>query len=746
MQISFNCFQKTHKIKKLMSLLWFFYYLIFFISKPFVSTQNNNFNYSSIPSIQSTYFSHKVLKHYWCSNPDHLDDNLHENPKILIGLFENGITFRSEDHGLSFIELSLNSSIADLHQHPNFPNLLYFISDKMMLIYYSQNCGFQIKPVQKAEFVFKNFKFNYGNSIFIIVQSLDDKYFLSENYGEIWYELDRINTTTTKHIEWAFNNKNMLKLVNFQRIIAQVHNEVVYTDDFFINTHIISKNITHFTLLSQYLFLIDNGNNEFKLYINDIYQLHEPSINVYRTYFSHFYENPINLSPLDIDGAIYILLSSKETNFTLFSSEIRPDYYFVQGIQKILSPKQCSIVKTLTGIILINQMVDSLVIRTLISFNKGTTWQYLKLENSNYTLNLNLETLNSSYFTIGLLLANGYIEDKLIPNESNTYLSRNAGFTWFEIKKGKNLFAITNLGSLLILVDQDIPTNHFFYSWNQGESIQTYNFTENNMIKVLNISSEPNRFSQKLVIFGVDPINQQGIIISIRFSQRICKGIWEPDLLSSDYETWIPEHEFSKCVLGKKMNVIRRKQHAECFNPELDRPTLDSYCECEITDYQCDYGFYYNESTKNCEKLYEISIDMKSECKNGYINILTGYRKIPGDDCIGGIEKGPFQIKCQESNINVTSTFTKKNDWKDLFTKNYFIVIIVIMILVLCYFHKVIEKFFSKRVENFQSVLDSKMKRSKEKAYKRFKGNIDKENFEKISEVNEDQESSSLLV
>lgn len=724
-----------------MILKWMFILVFLSCFKGTLSTSSKNSSNTSSIILQTNFFPNRVREYYWCSNPNTPDDNLNENPKVLIGMFESGIVFKSDDGGQNFTELGINSSVSTIHQHPSFPNLLYFFSFSRTLIYLSDDCGYTVISVKDLQFPLETMIFNYEDPLFLLVKCLETGYFFSEDSGQRWYSIEKVNSSSIKNIQWAYNQKNLLKTAKAQRIVAQINDDVLYTDDFFFTTHSIKRNVTNFTLQSNFLLMNLNDDNGMKIYLTDILNFNDPITSVHRAHIPKFVDNLKYFSSLELDGIFYLLVGSKETNLTLLTAPLQSDYKFIIASKNILSPKQCYIVKTLTGIIIVNQMMDPLIITTIISFNKGTTWKNLKLNNSTESLNLDLQTIYSSHSTIGLLLSNGNIGDRLNPSDSNTYLSRNGGYSWYEIKKGKHIFAVSDVGSLLVLISEDLPTNKFFYSWNQGSSFEIYTFSKN-LVKTLNISMEPNVFSQKLIIFAQDVNTMQGVVFSVKFFQGICQGIWDPNSAESDYETWLPESEFSSCLLGKKMSIVRRKRKATCFNPELDRPIIDSYCECDENDYQCDFGFVFNVSKNTCDK-ERIPEDFNTECMNGYITILTGYRKIPGDDCNGGIEKGYYQIKCQEKKEN-TNTPIKKSDWKDYLMKNYFIIMVCVMSVLLCCFHKVIEEYFSERLTSFKSLLDFKLTQKQEKKFlKRLRE--DKHTFERISEVNEDQETSSLI-
>ena len=75
---------------------------------------------------------------------------------------------------------------------------------------------------------------------------------------------------------------------------------------------------------------------------------------------------------------------------------------------------------------------------------------------------LHLHSISSSRFGpfysaengIGLILGTGNVGDYLSTrqDEVNTYLSRDGGLKWFEIRKGSHIYEIGDHGGLIVLV------------------------------------------------------------------------------------------------------------------------------------------------------------------------------------------------------------------------------------------------------------------------------------------------------
>ncbi len=137
-----------------------------------------------------------------------------------------------------------------------------------------------------------------------------------------------------------------------------------------------------------------------------------------------------------------------------------------------------------------------------------------------------------------------------------------------------------------------------------------------------------------------------------------CKGADRPGDESSDYELWTPydgRHGDNKCFMGQQVSYVRRKQDSECFNgEELERKIVRSYCQCTEMDYECDIGYVRTDSGK-CQQIpdYEVKIvpivkeEQAAQCDSyGFFTVSQGYRKIPGNRCVGGLDYNPVSYSC----------------------------------------------------------------------------------------------------
>ena len=318
-------------------------------------------------------------------------------------------------------------------------------------------------------------------------------------------------------------------------------------------------------------------------------------------------------------------------------------------------------------------------INTYITFNKGGKWnlitmkerdslgKILECENNCY---LHLHGISSNYAplysvesAVGIVLSNGNIGRFLTENkeEVNTYMSRDGGYTWFEVRKGSHLFEIGDHGGFIIIAEDQKATNVILYSLDEGLSWQEYKFSDD-PIHIKNIITEPSNKNLKFIIFGeIDKKKgrKTGISVSLDFSssQRQCTLIGSTQSENSDYEEWSPDDGRlgGFCLMGKKTFYIRRKRNVECFNGfNFPKQITISQCQCSESDYECDFGFKRKSQIHPCTTSNNLSNSELSkapeECTE-YYKISKGYRKVPGNVCINGEAFDPLIVPCPNAAV-----------------------------------------------------------------------------------------------
>jgi hypothetical protein len=310
------------------------------------------------------------------------------------------------------------------------------------------------------------------------------------------------------------------------------------------------------------------------------------------------------------------------------------------------------------------------VIRTVISFDKGGVWSYLKppkvdslgkkydcvpercwLHLHGITNFQNYAPFYSTENAIGILMGTGNVGPYLRfePDQTNTYLSRDGGLTWIEAHKGAFIYEFGDHGGLIVMADDIRKTTQVVFSWNEGQTWYDFQLGKAPM-EVDNVVTEPNATSTKFLLYGTR--GDAGVLYHLNFEalgQPLCKGVWAADSVSSDYETWMPSdgRGAEKCLLGRQVTYTRRKQTSECFNGEtFERPVQRKNCACTQENFECEMGFARKVSSVDCKFVDDGSLAAPLRCTSSDFFYADAYRKVSGDTCEGGWEPSKAAVPC----------------------------------------------------------------------------------------------------
>lgn len=316
------------------------------------------------------------------------------------------------------------------------------------------------------------------------------------------------------------------------------------------------------------------------------------------------------------------------------------------------------------------------VVRTVITFDKGGLWSYLKPPRIDsrgqkidcvYSANpangcmLHLHGITNFHRfapfysvdnAVGLIMGTGNVGEHLRYEEDhvNTYLSRDGGLTWVEAHKGAYIYEFGDHGGLIVMADDSKQTNQVVFSWNEGQNWYDFELGDH-PVNVDNIVIEPNSSSVEFLLYGSR--EGEGVIYHLDFStlgQPACKGAWAADSVSSDYETWSPSdgRTGDNCLLGHHLTFTRRKQASECYNGvAFERPKESKNCACTERDYQCDFGFTRHIDGSSC--VVDENVKFREGCHSSGIFYANAYRIVPGDTCVGGWVPTKVPVQCPKT-------------------------------------------------------------------------------------------------
>lgn len=249
----------------------------------------------------------------------------------------------------------------------------------------------------------------------------------------------------------------------------------------------------------------------------------------------------------------------------------------------------------------------------------------------------------------GFVMGVGSVGETLQPyDECDTYVSSDAGVTWRMAQEGAHKYEMGDQGAILVIVDDEDRTDHLHYSYDFGRTWERLDLGLT--LRALVLTTVPDSTSQGFMILGSlarGDASGEGrhAIVHVDFAdlqQRKCG--------EKDFERWYvrPPTEGRECVLGHKQWYRRRKPEAACYvgNKFDEEIGHEEDCACGDEDFECDFNYVLADGecvSKGLETVPAGSCTREGQTYMG----SSGYRKIPGDTCKGGLEKDkPVRKDC----------------------------------------------------------------------------------------------------
>ncbi|XP_023207184.1 sortilin-related receptor isoform X2 [Xiphophorus maculatus] len=430
--------------------------------------------------------------------------------------------------------------------------------------------------------------------------------------------------TTTRRLLSSHNSSSVQLWVSYNRQPMKAAQ--------FMTRHPITEYYIADASEDQVFVCVNHTNNATHLYISDTQGLS----------FSLSLENVLYYSP----GG-----SGSNTLIRYFANEPFADVHRVEGLRGVFIAT------------LINGSVSEDNMRSVITFDKGGTWELLLAPTADslggtvdcqlskgcslhlaqrwsqlFNIQLRRMSILSKESAPGLIMATGSVGRNLA-NKPNVYISSSAGARWKEALAGPHFYTWGDHGGILMAIIQGGSTKHLKFSTNEGETWIEFKFSDKE-VYVYQLLTEPGEKSTIFTIFGSYAEQRHSwLILQVNTSDVLGVPCSE-----ADYKRWSPSDEHgNECLLGREVTFKRRAPHATCFNGEdFDRPVTISNCSCTRQDYECDYGFKLSEdlSLQVCVPDPEFLGDLYAPpvpCPIGTsYRRSKGYRKVPGDSCSGG--------------------------------------------------------------------------------------------------------------
>ncbi|KAI4125099.1 MAG: hypothetical protein LQ338_004451 [Usnochroma carphineum] len=225
--------------------------------------------------------------------------------------------------------------------------------------------------------------------------------------------------------------------------------------------------------------------------------------------------------------------------------------------------------------------------------------------------------------------------------EGDLYVSDDAGLTWTLALEEAHKYEFGDQGSILVAIYDEGPTDIIQYSLNHGKEWHKVDLPKSK-IRAKALTTTPDSTSTKFFLWGTKGggSRTEHWVFSIDF-----EDMHEDKCKDSDFENWparVDKDGEPTCVMGRKQFYHRRRADADCFIREKKfeetEPDFET-CKCRKEDFECDYNFVRSQDGKGCVRDGPLP-DPEGACKDGAekYKASSGYRKIPGNGCEGGVD------------------------------------------------------------------------------------------------------------
>uniref|UniRef100_A0A8C2E0U7 Si:dkey-159a18.1 n=1 Tax=Cyprinus carpio TaxID=7962 RepID=A0A8C2E0U7_CYPCA len=576
--------------------------------------------------------------------------------------FTDLLSFHSEDYGKSFHDVShaINNTFIKrdfgISAGPGNPQQviltanLPFTESPGGVIFTSMDAGVTFRSVQLPFHPAQAIQFHYQDPKYLVVISIDvSKDLRGELILRRTQDVGKSFTTIAKNI-FSFGYIGGFLFTSVMEKLGSPRVIYVSSDQ---GDHFRKAQLPSATT-EQFYSVLDGDEDMIFMHVD----------NPGDTYFGTIYTS-------DDRGILY----SKSLERHLFGGEGKSDFTNVTSLR---------------GVYLTNILEEDGRIRSVITFDRGGRWRFLKKpENVNCPETSNKCNLHihgeHSHFSgitpmlplseptaIGLVIAHGSVGDSISAARPDVYVSGDGGYTWWGTLRGPHHYSILDSGGLIVAVEAhgDRQISSIKFSTDEGQCWKVFNFTDH-PIFLAGLASEPDTKTMNISIFGYRPDDDDQpmwVAVTIDFEHLLTKECGEEDyvhwMAHTDYDS---DPETDGCLLGYKETFRRLKKLSACRNgrgyvvSRQQRP-----CPCTREDYMCEFGFYRHENTSECILQPNFLNQTQDICLNGDLEDLqnTGYRKIPGDKCEGGVrppkQEDVFKKLCGED----TSPTSSNSDTK----------------------------------------------------------------------------------
>lgn len=507
---------------------------------------------------------------------------------------------------------------------------------------------------------------------------------LSRDRGDHWTSIqryvDRCEFTGSSSYNFRSEHQILCTVKSREGNDKHIPIDLVESDDFFETSGVRQKNVKDFATMAEFIVVAaeDSSGKALQAFASmdgkkfaatrfpynfDVTQQHAYTVLDSSTHAVNLFVPPGHKT--DHCSGTIIKSNSNGTDYVVSITGVNCDGGFFVDFERML---------TLEGVILVNIVAnrnndnEPKKKRTLISHSDGATWSYLPppradaegknypctssdngdencaLHIHGYTERKDHRKTYSSAGAVGLMFGVGNVGSVLGDiKDADTFITRDAGISWKNVKKGAWQWAYGDQGSILVLVPR-AKSKMLSYSTDEGETWTDFDFT-GEPVEILDVTTVSSGGSRNFLLWCRWP-NKTLFTINLDFSgltNKPCKQV-DNNAGESDYYIWSPSHPLraDDCLFGHKAYYLRKKTDRSCYHERKISPIFKTeVCDCTREDFECDYNYELDGVGRNCVLAPGAQpMSRESWCsanpKESTWYEPSGFRRIPLSTCKDG--------------------------------------------------------------------------------------------------------------
>ncbi|KAG0004769.1 vacuolar protein sorting/targeting protein PEP1 [Modicella reniformis] len=206
-------------------------------------------------------------------------------------------------------------------------------------------------------------------------------------------------------------------------------------------------------------------------------------------------------------------------------------------------------------------------------------------------------------------------------------------------------------GSIILLIkDDERPTDHVIYSLDHGRTFQEFEFSVEKVI-IKDIVTKPGGIGKSFLLFALPQPGGSNFAKQLIY-QIDFQGLDFPacrldlnDENNDDFDRWsLAGLRKEKCMFGRNVEYYRRIEDRKCFVGELatNPGYIEGKCPCTDKDFECDFN-YEPDGHGKClliEGAKPLTFEEKEICASlpegqDFYYESIGYRKMAFSSCVG---------------------------------------------------------------------------------------------------------------